>query len=193
MVRRYSSLMLVLGIAACSKPTTHAPNSDTVALLRTVLKYAADSLYLGPRIIVARSTKSTPSIRLSLATQNAIVSSDTTLSAVDRYDSAVQVCDTVAVTNTFCHFPNANGLVAVTDIRIWRDSARVEFEYYKTMTMLSVGAGVDSATNANVKGKKDLVYDAGGASLARDVSGHWQVKKFTEAPFGDGDREGAKR
>jgi len=183
----------MLTIGACSKPKVRAPNADTVALLRTVLTYAADSLRIGPRIILARSTKSTPSIRLSLATQNALVSTDTTrLSAVERYDAVQQVCDTVTKADRFCRFPNADGLVAVTDVKMWRDSARVEFEFFQTMTMMSLGAGVDSATNAKVKGKKELVYNAGTVSATRDVSGHWQIRKFSEAEFGDGPPGGAK-
>ena len=193
MARRYSSLILIVAIAGCTKPKVRAPNADTVALLRTVLEYAADSLRIGPRIIVARSTRSTPSIRLSLATQNALVSSDTTrLSAAERYDAVQQACDTVTKVDHFCRFPNADGLVAMTDIQMWRDSAQVEFEFFQTMTMMSLGAGVDSATNAKVKGKKELVYNAGTASVARDSLGHWRVRKFSETEFGDGPRGGGK-
>jgi hypothetical protein len=163
---------MILATSACSTPERRAPNGDTVALLRTVVKYASDTLRLGPRIIIARATKSNPNVKLSLATQNALVSSEPTLSAVERYDIAHQVCDTVAKAPSFCHFADADGMIGVRDVRLWRDSARVGIEYYR-----SAPAGGDAKARAK---KKILVFDAGEASLQRDVTGQWKMRKFTE-------------
>ena len=174
MIGRSISLMLVLAIAACSAPAKHPPNTDTVALLRTVVRYASATLNVGPKIAIARTPKSNASTRMSLATQNALVSSDSTLSAVDRYDVAHQVCDTPG-TPASCHFSDADGLIAVRDVLLWRDSARVGIEYYRTTPV---------GTPAKTGAKKTLVYSTGDASLERDVAGHWKVRNFTETGGG---------
>jgi hypothetical protein len=182
---------MILAITACSTPNAHAPNADTVNLLRTVLRYAADTLHIGPKVILARTTTSTPSIRLSLATQNALVSSDSSLVGIERYDVARQACDTVADVPGFCHFADADGLIAILEVRMWRDSADVGFEFFQTTEIASLGA-VDSAINAKAKGKRIIVYNAGNTLLDRDASGRWRVKKFTESEFGDGVRSSAR-
>lgn len=165
MVRKSISIVTILAIAACARPTKHAANTDTVDLLRTVLRYAADTLHVGPKIVVARSTKSNPDARLTLETQNALVSADPTLSAVDKYEIARQVCDN-ANAPTSCRFADADALVAVREIRLWRDSAKVDVEYYRP--------------TPTANGKKTLQFGAGGASLDRDIGGHWKVRRFTE-------------
>ena len=163
MIRQMSSLMMVLAITACSPAEHHAPNTDTVALLRTVVNFASTNLHVGPKIVISRIPKSNPSARMSLATQNALVSSDSALSAVERYDIAHQVCDTVAKVPALCHFADVDGLIAVRDVILWRDSAHVAIEYYRTTATGAAAAGAKTA------GKKALVYSAGDASLDRDV------------------------
>jgi hypothetical protein len=173
--------MMILALAAaCSAPAKHPPNTDTVSLLRTVVKYASDTLKVGPRIVIARMTKSNPDGRLSQATQQALVASDSTLSAVERYDIARQVCDTVGKTPAFCHFANADGMIAVREIQLWRDSARVKIEYYRTSPV--PGNTATEAAPPAAAGKKILVYSSGEAAVARDVNGHWLIRKFTETP-----------
>jgi len=167
--------MMILAIGACSPPARHAPNTDTVALLRTVVKYASDTLKVGPKIVIARMTKTNPDVRLSLDTQNALLSSDSRLSAVERYDIAHQACDTVAKVASNCHFADADGLIAVRDVRLWRDSAHVGIEYYRTKP---------ERVGPKATEKKGLVYNSGDASLERDVSGQWKIKKFTETGGG---------
>ena len=117
MIRRSHSLMMILAIAGCSAPQTHAANTDTVALLRTVVRYASDTLKVGPRIIIARSTKANPDARLSLPTQQALLA-DSLLSAVERYDLAHQTCDPAAKPPV-CHFQTADGMIAVRNVRVW--------------------------------------------------------------------------
>jgi hypothetical protein len=174
--------VIILGIAACSAPAAHAPNTDTVSLLRTVVRYASDTLKVGPRIVVARMTKSSPDARLSQATQQALLASDSTLSAVERYDVARQACDTVAKTPAFCHFANADGMIAVREIRLWRDSARVKIEYYRTTPVDPTDASAKAPASA--AGKKILIYNAGQASLNRDENGHWRIHNFAETGGG---------
>ena len=169
--------MLILAMTACSSADKHPPNADTVALLRTVVSYASTNLRVGPKIVIARTPKSDPSARMSLATQNALVSSDPTLSAVERYDIAHQACDTVAKVATNCHFSDADGMIAVRDVVLWRDSAHVGIEYYRTTP-------VESAGDKKAVGKKTIVSGAGDASLDRDVGGQWKVRRFTETGGG---------
>jgi hypothetical protein len=166
--RRSFSLILILAITACTKSEPRPPNTDTVALLKTVVKYAADTLKVGPKVVIARATRANPGVRMSLATQNALVSADPALTAAERYDIVHQACDTVAKTPAFCHFAESDGLIAVRDVQLWRDSAHVAIEYYRTTPA------------SHVKGKRTLVYDAGNASVARDVDGRWKMKRFTE-------------
>ena len=172
MIRRSRSLVVILAIAACSTPEKHAPNTDTVALLRSVVKYASDTLKVGPRVIIARMTKSNPDARLSQPTQQALLA-DSTLSTVERYDLAHQACN--AVTKT-CHFDGADGMIAVRNIRLWRDSAHVGIEYYRTTST----AGPD----AKAPPTKTLAFSVGDASLDRDVDGHWKVRRFAETAGG---------
>lgn len=166
--------MMILAIAGCSAPQKHAPNTDTVALLRTLVKFASDTLKVGPRIIIARSTKANPEARLSLPTQQALLA-DSMLSTVERYDLAHQTCDSVAKAPASCHFQNADGMIAVRDVRMWRDSARVGFEYYRANA-----GGPDAKTNGNT----GLLFYVGDASLDRDVEGHWKIRHYSEAGGG---------
>ena len=174
MIRRSHSLMMILAIAGCSAPQTHAANTDTVALLRTVVRYASDTLKVGPRIIIARSTKVNPDARLSLPTQQALLA-DSLLSAVERYDLAHQTCDPAAKPPV-CHFQTADGMIAVRNVRVWRDSAQVGIEYYRTNNV--------AAADAKAAPKRTLVFNAGDVSLDRDVEGHWKIRHFTETGGG---------
>jgi hypothetical protein len=140
--------------------------------------YASTNLHVGPKVLIARVPKSNPTARLSLATQTALLSSNPALSAVERYDLAHQACDTVAKVPTACHFADADGLIAVRDVTLWRDSAHVGIEYYRTARSGAGGSGAKTAA------KKTLVYGAGDASLNRDVGGRWKLRKFVETSEG---------
>src|SRR4051812_49079007 len=73
--RRAGPLAILVAVAACARAPRPMSTADTIALLGEVVKYAADSLGLGPRVAVARTTTSTPSVPLSVETHAKLVAS----------------------------------------------------------------------------------------------------------------------
>jgi hypothetical protein len=184
-LRRACLCVTIVVTSACVRTLPPISAADPVTLLNAVVTFSAESLGVGPRVLVARTTKSTPSVPISVETQAALVASSPRLSSVERYETARQVCDTVAGIPEFCHFTDADGLIAILNIRMKQTAADVDIEYYHPLEMVSFG-NVDPALNAQVRGKKILVHNVGTVTLVRDSKGRWRVTGFHESGMGGG-------